>query len=49
MVVEGLTAAEAGFRVGYDSPSQFSRDYVRVHQETPRRDVARMREAAGAN
>lgn len=46
MVVEGLTAAEAGFRVGYDSPSQFSRDYVRVHRETPRRDVARMRMAA---
>lgn len=47
MVVEGITAAEAGFRVGYDSPSQFSRDYVRVHQETPRRDVARMRSLNG--
>lgn len=43
MMVEGLTAAEAGFRVGYDSPSQFSRDYRRAHQATPRRDVARMR------
>lgn len=43
MVVEGMTAAEAGFRVGYDSPSQFSRDYRRIHQATPRRDVARMR------
>ncbi len=49
MVVEGLTAAEAGFRVGYDSPSQFSRDYLRVHQETPRRDVERMRMAAAVN
>lgn len=46
MVVEGMTAAEAGFRVGYDSPSQFNRDYVRVHQATPHRDVARMRELA---
>jgi AraC-like DNA-binding protein len=43
MMVEGMTAAEAGFRVGYDSPSQFNRDYVRIHQATPRRDVARMR------
>ena len=43
MVVEGMTAAEAGFRVGYDSPSQFSRDYRRIHQATPWRDVARMR------
>jgi len=43
MIVEGMTAAEAGFRVGYDSPSQFNRDYVRVHKETPKRDVARMR------
>jgi AraC-like DNA-binding protein len=47
MVAEGLTAAEAGFRVGYDSPSQFSRDYVRVHSVPPRRDVERMRVVAG--
>ena len=47
MVTEGLTAAEAGFRVGYDSPSQFSRDYVRVHNVPPRRDVERMRVVAG--
>lgn len=43
MVIEGMTAAEAGFRVGYDSPSQFNRDYRRIHQATPRSDVARMR------
>ncbi|MBB3592261.1 AraC-like DNA-binding protein [Rhizobium sp. BK529] len=47
MVTEGLTAAEAGFRVGYDSPSQFSRDYVRVHNVPPRRDIERMRATAG--
>jgi AraC-like DNA-binding protein len=46
MVTEGMTAAEAGFRVGYDSPSQFSRDYARVHLLPPRQDVARMRMAA---
>jgi AraC-like DNA-binding protein len=47
MVREGLTAAEAGFRVGYDSPSQFSRDYVRVHNVPPRQDIERMRAAVG--
>jgi AraC-like DNA-binding protein len=46
-VTEGLTAAEAGFRVGYDSPSQFSRDYVRIHNVPPRRDIERMRASAG--
>lgn len=44
MVTEGITAAEAGFRVGYESPSQFSRDYTRVHHRPPRQDVARLRE-----
>lgn len=42
MVMEGMTAAEAGFHVGYDSPSQFSRDYARVHRVPPRRDVAQL-------
>ena len=43
MVMEGMTAAEAGFAVGYDSPSQFSRDYARLHGRPPRRDVQRLR------
>lgn len=47
MVTERLSAAEAGFRVGYDSPSQFSRDYVRVHNVPPRRDIERLRASAG--
>lgn len=42
MVSEGLTAAEAGFRVGYDSPSQFSRDHARIYDRPPRRDLSRM-------
>ncbi len=42
MVMEGITAAEAGFRVGYDSPSQFSRDYARTHRLPPRRDLVRL-------
>jgi AraC-like DNA-binding protein len=36
---EGLDAAEAGFRVGYESPSQFSREYRRMFGAPPRRDV----------
>lgn len=30
MLSDGLDAASAGFQVGYASPSQFSRDYVRI-------------------
>jgi AraC-like DNA-binding protein len=37
-------AAETGFAVGYDSPSQFSREYARQFGLPPGRDAARMRE-----
>ena len=37
-------AAETGFAVGYDSPSQFSREYARQFGMPPGRDAARMRE-----
>jgi AraC-like DNA-binding protein len=40
MLVEGLDAAEAAFRVGYESPSQFSREYRRMFGAPPRQDVA---------
>ena len=30
MVVEAMDAASAGFAVGYESPSQFSREYKRL-------------------
>ncbi|MEM6793451.1 MAG: helix-turn-helix transcriptional regulator, partial [Acidobacteriota bacterium] len=43
MVAEGLAAAEAGFRVGYESPSHFSREYARLFGEAPARDAARVR------
>lgn len=45
MVAEGLTAAEAGFRVGYDSPSQFSRDHVRIYNSPPRRNLSHIQGA----
>ena len=43
MVSDGMDAANAGYTVGYDSPSQFSREYSRLFGEPPQRDVKRMR------
>ncbi|HEV7256275.1 MAG TPA: AraC family transcriptional regulator [Bosea sp. (in: a-proteobacteria)] len=40
-----LDAASAGFRVGYESPSQFSREYRRLFGAPPLRDAARLRSA----
>ncbi len=37
-----------GFAVGYDSPSQFSREYRRMYGVPPSRDAIALREAAGA-
>lgn len=50
MLGEGLDAAEAAFRVGYESPSQFSREYRRIFGAPPRQDVAALKvEAPTAN
>jgi AraC-like DNA-binding protein len=40
MLGEGFDAAGAAFRVGYESPSQFSREYRRMFGASPRQDVA---------
>lgn len=45
----GDGAAETGFAVGYDSPSQFSREYARQFGLPPGRDAARMRGALATN
>lgn len=47
---EAMDAASAGHEVGYDSPSQFSREYRRLFGAPPVQDVTRLREAglAGA-
>jgi AraC-like DNA-binding protein len=42
MLAEGVNAGAAGFAVGYDSPSQFSREYRRLFGAPPRQDVDRM-------
>ena len=51
MLNENLDAGSAGGRVGYESPSQFSREYSRLFGAPPQRDVTRMRLApvAGAS
>lgn len=45
---EGLDAASAAFRVGYESPSQFSREYRRMFGDSPRRDVVALKVFARA-
>jgi AraC-like DNA-binding protein len=43
MLVEGLEAAAAAHRVGYESPSQFSREYRRLFGAPPRREIDALR------
>ena len=45
MMAGPITAAEAADLVGYDSPSQFSREYRRLFGVPPRRDAADLRGA----
>ncbi|WP_419715038.1 hypothetical protein [Duffyella gerundensis] len=37
----------AAFYVGYESASQFSREYRREFGDSPRRDIRRLRVSAG--
>jgi transcriptional regulator GlxA family with amidase domain len=46
MLVERLDAGTAGHRVGYQSPSQFSREYSRLYGLSPSRDVDAVLSAA---
>ncbi len=46
MLADRLDASTAGFRVGYESPSQFSRDYSRQFGAPPLRDINNLRQMA---
>jgi len=46
MLVEGADATSAGYHVGYESASQFSREYARMFGTPPARDMRRMRQDA---
>lgn len=45
--VESTDAAGVSFTVGYESPSQFSREYKRLFGQPPIRDMEHIRETAG--
>jgi AraC-like DNA-binding protein len=46
MVAEEFNVETAAFQVGYESSSQFSREYSRMFGASPRRDIALLRGAA---
>jgi AraC-like DNA-binding protein len=43
MLMDGLDAASAAFEVGYESASQFNREYSRLFGQPPMRDVKALR------
>jgi AraC-like DNA-binding protein len=46
MLTDHLDAATAAFQVGYESPSQFSREYGRLFGAPPLRDITNLRQMA---
>ena len=48
MLNEHMDVASAAYKVGYESPSQFSREYGRLFGAPPKRDIAALREPAKA-
>ena len=49
MLVEMHDAASAAHQVGYESPSQFNREYSRQYGAPPMRDVLQLRQSGGAH
>lgn len=48
MLVERMDAANAAFQVGYESPSQFNREYNRQFGAPPLRDITKLRQMSRA-
>lgn len=46
MLTDSLDAGTAAFQVGYESPSQFSREYSRLFGDSPLRDITNLRQTA---
>jgi transcriptional regulator GlxA family with amidase domain len=46
MLIERMDATTAAFQVGYESPSQFSREYGRLFGAPPLRDITGLRQMA---
>lgn len=49
MLNEDMDAASAAFGVGYESPSQFSREYTRLFGAPPKRDIEGLRRRADSS
>lgn len=45
MLMDGLDATSAAYEVGYESISQFSREYSRFFGQPPIRDIKALRES----
>jgi len=48
MLAERMDAANAAFQVGYESPSQFNREYNRQFGAPPLRDITKLRQMSAA-
>lgn len=48
MLSQSIDAAVAGHSVGYESPSQFSREYRRLFGAPPVRDIAKLKADSSA-
>jgi len=46
--MEGIDAASAAFQVGYESPSQFNREYKRFFGQPPMQDIRSQRFSAAS-
>ncbi len=48
MLSERLDATSAAFQVGYESASQFGREYIRLFGDSPMRDITNLRQTTAA-